>query len=194
MKFYRVSEIFRTIQSEGAKAGISAVFVRFGGCGKYREHHQVTAKEILADIAEISGGCRRVVLVGCEPMAQADNDLLADLCDAGYALTLETNGSIFAPSFLDWLVWVYRGDVKPQNTFYDEIRVTIVNGQEPPESVLKHPSTQYVLSPAFDGMKPNADNIEWAIKKCLEDSRWRLSIQMHKVVRMTWRSAQRYTK
>lgn len=98
-----VSEIFRSIQGEGSRAGTPCVMIRLSGCNlncKWcdtayaREGGQtMTLEEILRAVAAYS--CRLVELTGGEPLIQENSaELLKKLCDVGYRTLLETNGAV----------------------------------------------------------------------------------------------------
>ncbi len=46
---------------------------------------------------------RLVVLTGGEPLLQLDDALVAALHAAGFAIALETNGTLAAPAGVDWI-------------------------------------------------------------------------------------------
>ncbi len=99
-----VNEIFKSIQGESSRAGLPCVLVRLAGCNldcswcdtKYaqgQDGSEMTIDEILQKVASLS--CPRVELTGGEPLAQAGAvELLDKLCEAGYEVLLETNGSL----------------------------------------------------------------------------------------------------
>jgi len=97
-----VCEIFRSIQGESSRAGLPCVFVRLAGCNlrcawcdtEYAREggEQMTIEQVLAKVAELGG--RRVEVTGGEPLCQeATGELLTRLCEAGWEVLLETNGS-----------------------------------------------------------------------------------------------------
>ncbi len=97
-----VNEIFLSIQGEGTRAGRPCSFVRLAGCNlrcnwcdttySYEEGSAMSVEAVLARISEL--GCPMVEVTGGEPLLQpATPPLLASLCDAGYQVLLETNGS-----------------------------------------------------------------------------------------------------
>lgn len=99
----RITEIFHSIQGESLSAGVPTVFVRLTGC-PLRCSYCDTAyafdggeRYSLAAVAEqvASYRCTSVCITGGEPLAQPNVlPLMADLADAGLALSIETSGAL----------------------------------------------------------------------------------------------------
>jgi 7-carboxy-7-deazaguanine synthase len=99
----RVTEIFFSLQGESRTVGLPTVFIRLTGC-PLRCHYCDTAyafhggrwmglDDILAESARYN--TRYVTVTGGEPLAQKTClPLLGKLCDAGYAVSLETGGAM----------------------------------------------------------------------------------------------------
>jgi len=99
----KLTEIFVSLQGEALTAGVPTAFVRLTGCplrcrycdtayafsgGEWRSFDS-----ILDEIERY--GVRHVCVTGGEPLAQARClTLLEKLCDAGYAVSLETSGAV----------------------------------------------------------------------------------------------------
>ncbi len=99
----RITEIFLSLQGEARDAGWPTVFVRLTGCPLRCQYcdtayafHGGSWWDIDAILAEVARhGVRHVCVTGGEPLAQKRClDLLARLCDAGHAVSLETSGAI----------------------------------------------------------------------------------------------------
>ena len=99
----RITEIFLSLQGEARDAGWPTVFVRLTGCPLRCEYcdtayafHGGQWRSIDAIVDEVAAhGVRHVCVTGGEPLAQKRCiDLLRRLCDAGYAVSLETSGAI----------------------------------------------------------------------------------------------------
>jgi len=104
----RLTEVFLSLQGEADAVGWPTVFVRLTGCPLRCGYCDTayafyggtwwTLDEVQAEVAALHGapgGGRRVCVTGGEPLAQPNcAALLARLCDAGHAVSLETSGAI----------------------------------------------------------------------------------------------------
>ncbi|GGJ99990.1 7-carboxy-7-deazaguanine synthase QueE [Luteimonas terricola] len=99
----RITEIFLSLQGEARDAGWATVFVRLTGCPlrcRYCDtayaFHGGEWRDVDAILEEVaSHGVRHVCVTGGEPLAQKRCiGLLRRLCDAGYAVSLETSGAL----------------------------------------------------------------------------------------------------
>jgi len=99
----RINEIFFSLQGETSTVGLPTVFVRLTGC-PLRCHycdtayafHDGSVMPLASILAQVSAHrSRHVTVTGGEPLAQPNClPLLAQLCDAGYQVSLETSGAM----------------------------------------------------------------------------------------------------
>jgi 7-carboxy-7-deazaguanine synthase len=205
---YAVKEVFLTLQGEGAHAGRAAVFCRFAGCNLWsgREADRATAQcqfcdtdfvgtdgtrggsyrsaEALVKVIEdewgTGGSGRFVVLTGGEPLLQVDDALLDALHDRGFAIAVETNGTIEPPSGLDWLCVSPKAGTELRIRSGHELKLVYPQLDAPPEAFAGLAFERFSLQP-MDGPEL-ADNTARAIDYCLRHPQWRLSLQTHKTL------------
>ena len=99
----RVNEIFFSLQGESSRVGLPTVFIRLTGCPlrcgycdtayAFSGGQTISVSTILDKVAAFK--TRYVTVTGGEPLAQKTClPLLSALCDAGYAVSLETSGAL----------------------------------------------------------------------------------------------------
>ena len=99
----RITEIFHSLQGETSTTGLPTVFIRLTGCPlrcgycdtayAFEGGIKMTLSEIMQTVRDY--GARYVTVTGGEPLAQPQSiDLLRQLCDAGYKVSLETSGAM----------------------------------------------------------------------------------------------------
>ena len=203
---YAVKEIFLTLQGEGGQAGKAAVFCRFAGCNLWsgREEDRATAAcafcdtdfvgmdgegggrfasaEALVDAIErawVGGvGDRQVVITGGEPMLQLDAPLVTALHARGFAIAVETNGTLPAPDGIDWVCVSPKGQAPVVLRSGQELKLVYPQAGVDPAAFEAWDFERFYLQP-MDGPQ-RAANTEAAIAYCLAHPRWRLSLQTHK--------------
>jgi organic radical activating enzyme len=105
----KVSEIFDSIQGEGASAGTPCTFLRLAGCNlscswcdtpytwdwKRFDRNQEITRRTLAEVAARIGDAPRLVVTGGEPLLQQRTlAQLFELLPATLPIEVETNGTI----------------------------------------------------------------------------------------------------
>ena len=206
---YSVKEIFYTLQGEGGQAGCAAVFLRFAGCnlwsGLERDRSSAvcqfcdtdfvgtdgtlggkfkTAEELASLVAQqwpnAERASRLVVCTGGEPLLQLDTALIEALHEQGFRIAVETNGTIPAPTGIDWIC-VSPKSGAPLNQFSGhELKLVFPQPEAMPEKFEGLEFTHFFLQ-AMDGPS-QSDNIAQATQYCLDHPRWRLSLQTHKLI------------
>ncbi|WP_416426289.1 7-carboxy-7-deazaguanine synthase QueE [Pseudomonas sp. App30] len=99
----RITEVFYSLQGETRTAGLPTVFVRLTGCPlrcQYCDSAYAftggTIRTLDSLMEQVAGFKPRYVCVtGGEPLAQPNAiPLIAQLCDAGYEVSVETSGAL----------------------------------------------------------------------------------------------------
>ena len=207
---YSVKEIFYTMQGEGAQCGRSAVFCRFAGCnlwsGRERDRSTAVCKFCDTDFVGVDGenGGRfatagllaaavksqwksddsnarpLVVCTGGEPLLQLDFAAVSALQDQGFEVAVETNGTQVAPPNIDWICMSPKAGTTIVLTKGDELKLVFPQPGLQPTAVEHFQFKNWFLQP-MDGPARD-ENVQLALQYCLAHPRWRLSLQMHKLV------------
>jgi 7-carboxy-7-deazaguanine synthase (Cx14CxxC type) len=204
---YSVKEIFYTLQGEGLNAGRPAVFCRFAGCnlwsgreadrasavckfcdtdfvatdgtmgGKYASARAL-AERIAALWPTTAKDHRFVVLTGGEPLLQVDEVLVDALHAVNFEVAVETNGTVKAPSGIDWICVSPKAGTALVQTHGQELKLVFPQDGLLPAAV-EHLSFDHFLLQPMDG-PARAANTARAIDYCQGNPQWRLSVQSHK--------------
>jgi 7-carboxy-7-deazaguanine synthase (Cx14CxxC type) len=204
---YAVKEIFLTLQGEGAHAGRAAVFCRFAGCNLWsgREQDRATATcrfcdtdfvgtdgtlggryssadELADTIAAqwVGAADRYTVLTGGEPLLQLDTALLDALHTRGFAVAIETNGTIEPPEGVDWICVSPKAGTELVVRRGHELKLVYPQTGAQPEDFAGLAFARFSLQP-MDGPDV-ADNTARVVDYCLRHPQWRLSLQTHKTL------------
>jgi len=204
LKKYKIKEIFRTIQGEGAYAGVPVVFIRFSGCNKWsgREADKtlsichfcdtdfyggtsMTHKQILEEVDRVSGEVRIIVLSGGEPLLQLDEDLCVVL-NQRYFLHVETNGSRRLNGLSKYIDHI---SMSPKQSMTetklercDDIKILypFIDPYIKDSNFRTFPHTKMFIQPLEDQFHQR--NIEDACNYVMKKGNLSLSLQLHKVL------------
>ena len=189
----RVNEIFYSLQGEGFHSGTPAVFVRFSGCNlrcpfcdtQHDGGTDMSEEAIVAAVAQYPA--RLVVVTGGEPALQLTATLVDALHAAGKLVAVETNGTRPLPDGVDWVnlspkdAWL-GPQAAPVLSRADELKLLYDGVHEPslyPTVAVAH---RY-LQPCDSGDPiRNADITARVIEYVKKDPRWKLSLQIHKIL------------
>jgi len=184
----KINEIFYSVQGEGANAGMPAVFVRLSGCNlkcKFCDTSHERYKEF--DIAELEKRiskfkCRNIIWTGGEPTLQLTADILKYFVK--YYNCIETNGSNPVPEGVDYITCSPKVGIEVLNLNFPagvhEIRYPVGVDDAVPDIEMLPPAKYYYVSP-IDVIKENTD---YCLKLIKRNPRWRLSVQIHKLLKI----------
>ncbi|HEU4960463.1 MAG TPA: 7-carboxy-7-deazaguanine synthase [Sphingomonas sp.] len=205
---YAVKELFLTLQGEGVNAGRRAVFVRFAGCNLWsgREADRASAvcrfcdtdfvgtdgagggrfadAAALADAVAAEWGAgaddRFVVLTGGEPMLQVDDALVEALHGRGFAIAIESNGTLPTHPGIDWVCISPKAGSAVVQRSGDELKLVWPQPGSDVEAIEGWDFRHFLVQP-LDSETAEA-NRQAAIALVLDRPKWRLSLQTHKML------------
>ena len=202
----KITEIFRSLQGESVNVGLPTVFIRLTGCPLRCQYcdtayaltggQRMSITEILKKVRGLS--TRHICVTGGEPLAQPGCfELLRQLCDVGYSVSLETSGAIDITAVDTRVQKVV--DIKTpgsaevqrnrwQNidslTAHDQVKFVICNREDFDWSVARIQEhglsgrCGLLFSPSYTEVRAE-ELADWLLDSRLEA---RLQIQMHKLL------------
>lgn len=206
MTTLKINEIFFSLQGESSYIGIPTIFIRLTGCPMrcsycdtayaFHDGKNMTIQEIFEEISQYK--TKYVTVTGGEPLAQKPCwNLLSQLCDKGYIVSLETGGAISiegvdkrAKIILD-IKTPDSGENKNNNKTNismiekkDEIKFVISSkedyewAKEFIEEEHLNEKAPIIFSPAYENL--SYENLsEWILEDNLEV---RFQVQLHKII------------
>lgn len=129
---------------------------------------------------QTKSGSPYVVCTGGEPLLQLDMVLIDALHNRGFEIAIETNGTIAAPSGIDWICVSPKGTAPLVQMSGNELKFVYPQPDADPAAFASLDFRHFFLQPLHG---PDlVQNTERAIAYCLEHPRWRLSLQIHTIV------------
>lgn len=132
-----------------------------------------------------------IILTGGEPGLQVDEQLCEYFHAQGYKLAIETNGTVDICGTLghgcqegiDWITCSPKvAEHAIKCNYADEVKYVRGYGQGIPVTRIK--ADHYLISPAFDGEQIHPKTLAWCNRLVLENPQWRLSLQLHKFMKV----------
>ena len=202
MKTYKITEMFYSLQGEGAHAGTPAVFVRFAGCNlncpwcdtNHTVKSEVTAIELANQALALlpADNNALIVFTGGEPSLQLDNDAMYQFTIRRPGpFAIETNGThLGGLSNEDWRrLWVTVSPkpghpVQLPTEWIDEVKVVLDYVTNPEDHA--HLSTNRFIQPCWPGdgsaIEDRARALRRAVDYVKEHPWWRLSLQTQRML------------
>lgn len=191
----KISEIFYSLQGEGARAGTPTIFIRLQGCKakfacaamgikcdtEFESGREYSCDQLYNFIKDIPSW--EITWTGGEPTDQLTDEIVSYFKQKGYFQAIETSGLNPVLNGLDFVCIspkVAEHIIKknfPKGC--DELRYVRHKGQEIPQPAIE--AKHYWVSPHSDGFTINAENLKHCIELCLQNPKWKLSVQNHKL-------------
>jgi len=193
-----ISEIFYSLQGEGARAGTPTVFIRLQGCKtkhaclkagiicdtEFESGEEWPLETILTWLTKNANGCNEITWTGGEPADQLTDEIITFFKNAGFYQAIETSGLKPVPAGLDFVcVSPKVAEHVVKKNFpngVNELRYVRHSGQAIPAPAIS--AEHYYISPHSDGWDINTENLNYCIALCKSNPKWKLSVQQHK----TW--------
>ncbi|MFL5897644.1 MAG: 7-carboxy-7-deazaguanine synthase [Solirubrobacterales bacterium] len=121
-----------------------------------------------------------VICTGGEPLLQLDASLIDELHARGFAVAIETNGTLLAPKGLDWICVSPKAGAPLVQSSGNELKVVFPQPQLSLDELEGLAFDHFFLQP-MDGADLRA-HTKAALEYCLAHPVWRLSLQTHKVL------------
>lgn len=127
-----------------------------------------------------------IVCTGGEPLLQLDAELVAAFHAIGFAVAIETNGTLALPEGpgpqggIDWVCVSPKAGTDLRLAAGDELKLVYPQPGAEPERYAHLPFGHFFLQP-MDG-PARAENTALAVRYCLLHPQWRLSLQTHKLL------------
>jgi 7-carboxy-7-deazaguanine synthase (Cx14CxxC type) len=204
---YTIKEIYFTQQGEGYHTGRDAVFLRFAGCNlwtgleKDREsaicdwcdtdfvgtdgpnggkYSAVDVAKKIKSLWPIEAKNPFIVCTGGEPLLQMDDDFISAVHDGRFEIAIETNGTKIPPKGIDWICVSPKANADFILKKGDELKIVYPQCGMNPRQHEGLDFDHFFIQP-MDG--PNqTENIELAKTFVAKHPKWKLSLQMHKIL------------
>lgn len=192
-----ISEIFYSLQGEGARIGTPTIFIRLKGCKakhacfkagikcdtEFESGSEWEIQSILDWIKQNAPQCKEITWTGGEPTDQLNEEIVQYFKENGYFQAIETSGLNPVPVGIDFIC------VSPKVAEHviaknfpkgvDELRYVRHAGQSIPQPSIC--ADHLWISPHSDGFDINSENLKHCINLCIENGKWKLSLQNHKL-------------
>lgn len=155
------------------------------GGGRFRDAGELAGavESLWSDAAALpraGSNSRFVVCTGGEPLLQLDAPLLDALHGKGFRVAVETNGTLPPPPGIDWICVSPKGGAPLVLRRGDELKLVYPQPDAEPDDYRGLDFRHFFLQP-MDGPKRIVNTL-LAAEYCERHPRWRLSLQVHKMI------------
>lgn len=190
---YPIVETFYSVQGEGSWTGVSAFFIRLGGCDVHcpwcdqkeswnpKRHPQRSTAELAREAKTANPAI--VIITGGEPLMHDLAPLTEQLQAWGMRVHLETSGAHPFSGQFDWVTFSPKRYKLPHESIYphtNELKVVIATADDlqwAEQQATKIPSEALkYLQPEWN--TPQSQQL--IFDYVLQHPQWRISLQMHK--------------
>ena len=191
-------EEFYTLQGEGIQTGTAAYFVRLGGCDvgcawcdtKHSWNPTLFPPVATDDIVQraASFAAKAVVVTGGEPTTYPLGYFTSKLMEAGIKTFLETSGAYPLTGRWDWICLSPKRHAPPVGNIHQHAHELKVVIHEEADLLWAEENAALVGDTCFLLLQPEWSRREQLLPKLIDyvqqNPRWRLSLQVHKWLRI----------
>ena len=194
--YLRINEIFYSIQGEGRHAGRAAIFVRFAGCNlqcpfcdtNHTNYFQIEEEKLVEYLLQQNFPAQFVVLTGGEPTLQITDEFINLLHCKGFEIAIETNGTHEIKQSIDWITispkFEYVGRLAQLKQLKaNEVKIIVDENSRINDCGIQ--ADYYYIQPCDTG---DAERNQKIYERCInfikENPKWKLSIQLQKILRV----------
>jgi 7-carboxy-7-deazaguanine synthase len=186
----QVNEIFYSIEGEGLRVGEPTTFVRLARCNlrcffcdtEFDAFAEMAVTDIVTEVKRHSAAW--VCLTGGEPLGQNIVPLCRALTEAGYRISIETNGTVDpAGELIDlidhWTVSPKAREIAPGLVKITELKYVV--GKSFREDMVDETRADHVY------LQPESSKPEYtqkALEILLRHPHWRISCRIHKMLHL----------
>lgn len=186
-----VNEIFYSLQGEGKRTGEPSIFIRLSKCNlrcsycdtEFESGRRMSFREIADEIEQYR--CKWIIWTGGEPTLQLTEEAVSYFKQRGYMQAIETNGTRPVPAGIDYITCSPKQNfesIKSRIPKVNELRFAMQKGNPLPDISVLPKANAYLLSPVFDDMAMDRENLAYCIELVKQHPEWGLSIQLHKLI------------
>jgi 7-carboxy-7-deazaguanine synthase (Cx14CxxC type) len=126
---------------------------------------------------------RYVVMTGGEPMLQVDDALVEALHAQGFAIAIESNGTIAVHPGIDWVCISPKAGSEVEQRKGNELKLVWPQAGSNASAMESWGFDNFLIQPMDSGDSfANESNRKSAIKFVSQNPKWRLSLQNHKLL------------
>jgi len=192
---YPIVETFHSLQGEGYWAGVSAFFIRLGGCDVHcpwcdtkhswnpRRHPQQSVDNLAQAATAVNPAI--VVITGGEPLMHDLLPLTTALKNQGLQTHLETSGAHPFSGNFDWVTFSPKQFKAPHRSIYaqaNELKVVVTGEYDlkwaEQQAALVSDSVLHYLQPEWSSTGSKSLIFDYI----LQHPQWRMSLQTHKML------------
>ena len=158
--------------------------------GKFKYPMELAARvRLLWRGKSIPEGRPLVVCTGGEPMLQLDEALVRCLHQQGFEVAIETNGTIPVCRGVDWICVSPKAGTLLKQITGNELKLVYPQPENKPKQYEHLKFDHFFLSPRDCSFEPEEYEegldpltpTQRAVRYCLENPKWKLSLQTHKI-------------